>query len=74
MGNEEHNKDLMGGEECGASALKLVGWTAALAGVVALGVVVGREIRARYKFNRRTPYDFFSHSGDGVASDQPMGI
>jgi len=25
---------------------------------------VGRELRNRYKFNRRTPYDLYAHSGD----------
>ena len=24
----------------------------------------GRELRQRYQFNRRTPYDNYSHSGD----------
>ena len=30
---------------------------------LALGVVVGRELRQRYKFSRRTPYDHFAHAG-----------
>jgi len=33
-------------------------------GALALGVYVGREIRSRYKFKRRTPYDYYSHAGD----------
>ena len=28
------------------------------------GLIVGREIRQRYKFNRQTPYDLYAHSGD----------
>jgi hypothetical protein len=44
--------------------LKTVGWVSAALGAVALGLIVGREIRQRYKFNRRTPYDFYAHSGD----------
>jgi hypothetical protein len=44
--------------------LKTIGWVSAALGAVALGLVVGREIRQRYKFNRRTPYDLYSHSGD----------
>jgi hypothetical protein len=41
--------------------------------VLAVGVVVGREIRQRYKFNRRTPYDFYAHSGD-QAQDIEFGV
>ena len=44
--------------------LLTVGWLSAAMGAVALGLFVGRELRQRYKFNRRTPYDFYSHSGD----------
>ena len=44
--------------------LKTVGWISAALGAVALGLIVGREIRQRYKFNRRTPYDLYAHSGD----------
>jgi hypothetical protein len=47
-----------------AGLLKTVGWVSAALGAVALGLIVGREIRQRYKFNRRTPYDLYSHSGD----------
>jgi hypothetical protein len=36
---------------------------------------VGWELRVRYKFNRRTPSDFFAHAGDeGQATDYGMGI
>ena len=31
---------------------------------LALGVVVGRELRQRYKFHRRTPYDMYAHAGE----------
>jgi len=44
--------------------LKTIGWVSAALGAVALGLIVGREIRQRYKFNRRTPYDLYVHSGD----------
>jgi hypothetical protein len=44
-------------------------------GIAALGLYVGRELRFRYKFNRRTPSDFFSHAGDeGQPTDFGMGI
>jgi hypothetical protein len=55
--------------------LKTVGWVSAALGAVALGVLVGREIRQRYKFNRRTPYDLYSHAGDKLPDvDCGVGI
>ena len=26
--------------------------------------IVGHEMRSRYKFKRRTPYDFYDHAGE----------
>jgi hypothetical protein len=43
---------------------RTIGWVSVAAGMVALGYFVGRQLRARYNFRRRTPYDFFSHAGD----------
>jgi hypothetical protein len=55
--------------------LKTVGWVSAALGAVALGLLVGREIRQRYKFNRRTPYDLYAHSGDKLPDvDYSVGI
>ncbi len=53
--------------------LRTVGWISAGLGAVALGLFVGRELRQRYKFNRRTPYDFYSHSGDEM-QDVEFGV
>jgi hypothetical protein len=50
--------------------LKTVGWVSAGLGALAIGLFVGHEIRSRYKFNRRTPYDFYAHSGD----EQDFGL
>lgn len=50
--------------ESGGTLMRNVGLVSAGITVLAIGVVVGRELRERYKFNRRTPYDFYSHSGD----------
>lgn len=44
---------------------RTIGWVSFGAGMVALGYYVGRQLRARYNFRRRTPYDFYSHAGDG---------
>lgn len=56
-----------------SNLLKTVGWISAALGAVALGLIVGREIRMRYKFNRRTPYDLYSHSGDELP-DVDFGV
>jgi hypothetical protein len=62
-------------EEYEESALiKTVGWISAGLGAVAIGLFIGREIRQRYKFNRRTPYDFYAHSGDEQDVDFGLGI
>jgi hypothetical protein len=54
---------------------RTVGWVSAALGAVALGLFVGRELRVRYKFNRRTPYDVYSHSGDELGDvDWGVGI
>jgi len=58
-----------------SNLLKTVGWVSAALGAVALGLIVGREMRARYKFNRRTPYDMYAHSGDELPeADCGVGI
>ena len=57
----------------GSSLLRSVGWISAGIATVAVGVVIGRELRQRYKFNRRTPYDVYAHSGD-QAHDVEFGV
>ena len=55
--------------------LRTFGWISAALGAVALGMIVGRELRQRYKFNRRTPYDLYAHSGDELPDvDCGVGI
>ncbi len=50
--------------EEGGTFMRNVGLVSAGITVLAIGVVVGRELRERYKFHRRTPYDIYSHAGD----------
>lgn len=65
----------LGKKDESAVALKAIGWTSVALGVAALGLYVGRELRLRYKFNRRTPYDLYSHAGDQMQSaEYGMGI
>jgi hypothetical protein len=62
---------------CGRSDTALlvrnIGWVSAGITVLALGLVIGRELRQRYKFNRRTPYDAYAHSGDSTP-DVEFGV
>jgi hypothetical protein len=57
----------------GRSLVRTIGWVSAGVTALALGLVVGRELRQRYKFNRRTPYDVYAHSGD-QAPDVEFGV
>jgi hypothetical protein len=54
--------------------LRAIGWTSVALGVTALGLYIGRELRLRYKFNRRTPTDFFSHAGEEMGAEFGVGI
>jgi len=54
--------------------LRNIGWASAGITVLALGVVVGRELRQRYKFNHRTPYEAYAHSGDQGHDECGVGI
>lgn len=57
-----------------STLIKTVGWVSAALGAVALGLVLGRELRERYKFTRRTPYEVYSHSADDQEIDFGLGI
>jgi hypothetical protein len=52
--------------------LRAIGWVSVGFGLAAFSVLVGNEIRKRYKFNHRTPYDFYSNSE--AVSEFGMGI
>ncbi len=50
-------------------------WVLGGLGVLTLGLLAGRELRGRYKVARRTPYDYYAHSGDRSGSlDYSVGI
>jgi hypothetical protein len=67
--------DLEAGLEDTFSPLQWLGMATAFVGAVSLGLYIGRELRLRYKFRRRTPADFFSNAGDPIASaEYGMGI
>lgn len=69
--SEVHDTEEMDEE---STIFRTVGWISAGLGAVALGLFLGRELRQRYKFNRRTPYDFYAHSGDEQDVDFGLGI
>ncbi len=62
-----------------ATALRTLTWASLAVAAAALGLYIGRELRVRYKFRRRTPYDFFSKAGtrpnvDYSTSEYGMGV
>ncbi len=57
-----------------SNTLRVIGWFSVGMAVAALGIYVGSELRSRYKFKRRTPYDFYSRAGETKASEFGMGI
>ena len=58
----------------GHTALRAIGWVSVGLGLAAVCLFVGRELRKRYQFNRRTPYDFYANAGSSTASEFGMGV
>jgi hypothetical protein len=54
--------------------LRVIGWFSAGMAVATVGIYLGYEIRSRYKFRHRTPYDFFSNAEPQSANDFGVGI
>jgi len=54
--------------------LRVIGWFSVGMALAALGIFVGRELRSRYKFKRRTPYAFYSSADERQTSEFGMGI
>jgi len=57
-----------------SKALKVIGWFSIGMAVAALGIYIGAEMRNRYKFKKRTPYDFYANAGEAQASEFGVGI
>ena len=57
-----------------SSTLRVITWFSVGMAVAAVGIFVGRELRSRYKFNRRTPYDFYANAGENQAGEFGVGI
>ncbi|MGD0157456.1 MAG: hypothetical protein ABSB50_15270 [Terracidiphilus sp.] len=61
-------------EKVGSTALHVITWFSVGVAVAALGIYVGTELRNRYRFKRRTPYDFYSNAGSQQASEFGVGV
>lgn len=61
-----------GNEANSHSVLHAIGWVSVGVGLAAFSVLLGNEIRKRYKFAHRTPYDFYSNSE--AVSEFGMGV
>lgn len=61
-------------EQDESRTLKVIGWFSVGMAVAAIGLYVGRELRLRYKFNQRTPYDFYSSAGNQQSTEFGVGI
>lgn len=44
--------------------LRMIGWLSVGITVAVVSIFVGHELRSRYEFQRRTPYDFYDHAGE----------
>ena len=71
---EAPSEEIVTPEKEGSAALRIVTWFSVGLAVAALGIFIGAELRSRYKFKRRTPYDFYSNAGEQQASDFGVGI
>ena len=61
-------------EPSDTSTLKVLGWFSVGMAVAAISFWVGRELRERYRFNQRTPYDFYSNAGEAANAEFGVGI
>ncbi len=57
-----------------STALRVITWFSVGMAVAALGIFVGAEIRSRYRFKKRTPYDYYSNAGEQEASEFGVGV
>ena len=61
-------------EKTGSTALRVITWFSVGIAVAAVGIYVGAEIRNRYKFKKRTPYDFYSNAGRRQVNEFGVGV
>jgi hypothetical protein len=56
------------------STMRVIGWFSVGMVVAAVGIYLGNELRSRYKFNNRTPYDFYTNSGEQQIGEFGVGV
>jgi hypothetical protein len=61
-------------EKSDRSTLRVIGWFSVGMVVAAIGIYLGNELRSRYKFHNRTPYDFYSNAGEQQVGEFWVGI
>ena len=54
--------------------LRIITWFSVGVAVTAIGIFLGAELRSRYRFKKRTPYDFYANAGEQQASEFGVGI
>jgi hypothetical protein len=67
-------KETPAAEKAGSTALRIITWFSLGVAVAAVGIFVGAELRSRYRFKKRTPYDFYSNAGEQQASEFGVGV
>lgn len=73
MSTETEEVELMD-ESSENQVLRVLGWFSVGITLAAIGFYVGRELRDRYKFKQRTPYDFYSNAGETQSAEFGVGI
>ena len=71
--SEEHDPVLSPDESQESRTLQVIGWFSVGMVVAALSIYLGTELRSRYKFKRRTPYDFYANT-DAQAGEFGVGV
>lgn len=61
-------------EKTGFTALRVITWFSVGMAVAAVGIFVGAELRSRYRFKKRTPYDFYSNAGSRQVNEFGVGV
>jgi hypothetical protein len=74
MFEDEAVSSTTGDVDAGHPVLQAIGWVSVGLGIAAVGLFVGNELRKRYRFNHRTPYDFYANAGAQTLSEFGMGV
>ncbi len=61
-------------EKAGFPVFRIITWFSVGVAVTAIGIFLGAELRSRYRFKKRTPYDFYANAGEQQASEFGVGI